>query len=59
MPISINIYTHIYPLIGMKVKRSISIDREVDEALKRKPWINVSALVNRDLKKHLEENVKS
>jgi len=42
----------------MKVKRTISIDPKIHLELKRKPWINVSALVNEFLKKYLEENKK-
>ena len=53
-PISINSYT-INNINDMKVQRSITIDNEVNEILKKRPTLNVSALVNDLLKKHLEE----
>ena len=40
----------------MKVQRGITIDKNVDTELRKRPHINVSALVNEYLKKHLEEN---
>ena len=40
----------------MKTQRNITIDKEVNEELKRHPHINVSALINELLKQYLEEN---
>lgn len=40
----------------MKVKRSITIDREINEILVNHPTLNVSALANLLLKQYLKEN---
>ena len=42
----------------MKVQRTVTIDREVDEELRRVPALNFSALVNHLLKLHIKENEK-
>jgi len=42
----------------MKVKRSITIDKEIDDYFKQNVSINVSALANLLLKGYIEENKK-
>jgi len=54
LPTTINIYTNIV-IIVMKAQRSVSIDQEIHEAFKKRPDLNVSAIVNRYLKEYLEE----
>jgi len=38
-----------------KVQRNITIDQKLDEDLKERPYINVSALCNKKLREHVEE----
>ena len=38
-----------------KVKRSISIDADIDYELRERPYINVSALCNEKLREHIKE----
>ena len=53
----INIYTlNIMYVIAMKAQRTVTIDHEVDEELRQRTHINVSALINELLKNYLEEN---
>jgi len=40
----------------MKEQRNITIDKEINDELKQRSHINVSALINGLLKKYLEEN---
>ena len=43
-------------VIAMKAQRTVTIDHEVDEELRQRTHINVSALINELLKNYLEEN---
>jgi len=38
-----------------KVQRNITIDQKLNQELKKRPYINVSALCNKKLYEHIEE----
>jgi len=41
-----------------KKQRNITIDEDLDYELKERPYINVSALCNKKLREHIEEEKK-
>ena len=42
----------------MKVQRSISLDKELDDFLKERPTWNASAIINELLRQWIKENQK-
>jgi len=42
-----------YKYIMPKVRRCICIDPDVDEELRRRPWLNASQTINRFLRRYL------
>ena len=41
-----------------KVQRNITIDQDLDQDLRERPYINVSALCNKKLREHVEKEKK-